>query len=226
MLVFPIQLRHKRNACTIGPRSAIMAETKQAFLMDAKELEHEDAAAQRRDTDAEAVAAPEPRSAYQETDPETEDLPEEPYVWQASEYMHHEKGAAWYASLGAGVLLLVLIAILTKQWLSIAVFASMAAAIFVYARKPPRTLTYQLDSKGITVEDKLFPFETFHSFAVLPDVEWHAIDLDPTRRFMPRLTVLFTDESYDEIVARLERHLPRVEREPDLIERLSRRLRF
>jgi hypothetical protein len=147
-------------------------------------------------------------------------------TWQASEYVHHHKGMGWYVALAGLVAVLLAIAVIFKVWLSIGVFIAMGAAIAVYAHKPPRVLTYQLDSDGITIEEKLYPYENFRSFGVLSDIEWHTIDLEPTQRFMPRLTVLFGDEDFDEIVAHLERHLPRVDRDPDLVERLSRYLRF
>ncbi len=150
----------------------------------------------------------------------------EPYEWQATEFMHHEKSLSWYLYLAAGLAVLLGIAVFTRQWLLIALFATMAGAIVVYARKPPRVLQYRIDADGITIEDKSYPFGFFLSFAILPDAEWHAIDLEPTRRFMPRLTLLFTDDSLNDIASRLELQLPRVDREPDFIERLSRRVRF
>ena len=148
------------------------------------------------------------------------------FQWQASEYVQHHKGPGWYFGLGAVVLVLLGVAILTHQWLSIAVFLVMAIAVVVYAHKPPRILTYMLDSTGITIEDKFYPYDQFRSFAVLQDSEWHAIDLEPTQRFMPRLTVIFVSEDLDGIVEHLSFHLPRTDRQPDLIERLTRYVRF
>jgi hypothetical protein len=148
------------------------------------------------------------------------------FQWQASEYVQHHKGPGWYSGLGAIILILLGVAIITHQWLSIAVFLVMAIAVVVYAHKPPRILTYMLDFKGITIEDKFYPYDQFRSFAVLQDSEWHAIDLEPTQRFMPRLTVIFVSEDLDGIVEHLSLHLPRTDRQPDLIERLTRYVRF
>ena len=159
--------------------------------------------------------------------PYADEEPEEPaYTWQASEYIHHHKGMAWYGGLGGGLLILIVVAALFHSWLSIGVFAVMGAAIAVYAHKPPRVLTYELDSTSVSIEGKTFPYSNFRSFAVLSETEWHAIDLEPTARFSPRLTVLFSDADFDTIVSHLELHLPRVDRDPDLIERASRYLRF
>ncbi len=187
-----------------------------------------------------AVPAPEPsvtpeppmptpvsESTVDDALPEVPEEPTQPpYSWQASEYAHHHKGATWYVGLAVIVVVLLAVAVVLKLWLSLAVFAVMGIAIAVYAHKPPRVLTYQLDSKGITIEGKLYPYTAFRSFAVLSDISWHLIDLEPTQRFMPRLSVLFGDEDFDAIVDHLSEHLPRVDRDPDLVERLTRYLRF
>lgn len=156
-----------------------------------------------------------------------EDEVEEPaFQWQASEYVQHHKGAGWYTGLVLIVVIMLGVAVYTQQWLSIAVFLVMAAAVVVYAHKPPRTLLYQLDSAGVTIEGKFYPYEQFRSFAVLQDIEWHAIDLEPTQRFMPRLTVIFDTDDLEGIVDHLSLHLPRADRQPDVVERLTRYLRF
>jgi hypothetical protein len=148
------------------------------------------------------------------------------FAWQASEYIHHEKTLIWYVVLTIIFFALLAIAYFTKQWLSIGVFIVMAVAIVVYARKPPRTLTYELGNDGISVDGHLYPFDQFRTFAVLPDLSWHTIDLEPTRRFMPRLSILFETENFDEVVGHLSQYLPRVDRQPDAVERLTRYLRF
>lgn len=175
------------------------------------------------------------RAAYtqdeaQETDPYDADIEEEEAVpafqWQASEFVHHLKGAAWYGALAGVVGLLVIVAVLFKFWLSIGVFIAMGAAIAVYANKAPRVLTYEIDAHSLSIDGKDYPYRNFRSFGVISDLEWHTIDLEPTQRFMPRLTVLFSDEDFDAIVNHLSEHLPRADRAPDVIERITRYLRF
>lgn len=148
------------------------------------------------------------------------------FSWQASEYVHHHKGTVWYAILFGVTAVLVGVVIWLKLWMSILAFVAMAGAIVVYARKPPRTLMYELTPTGITIEGKVYPFTIFRSFGVLPGDDWHTIDLEPSKRFVPRISVLFTDEDFDEIVGHLELHLPRIDRQPDVIERFTRYLRF
>jgi len=118
------------------------------------------------------------------------------------------------------------IAFLLHFWLSIGVFIVMGAAVIVYAQRPPRTLTYQLSADGLRIDQRLFSYQNFRSFSVMRDIDWHSIELDPTQRFMPRLTVLFDENDIDSIVSHLLQHLPRADRQMDLIERVTRFLRF
>lgn len=152
--------------------------------------------------------------------------PGQSFSWQASEFIHHQKTAGWYLILGLIVVVLVIAAIITRQWFSIAVFATMAAAVVVYASKEPRILSYRLDNHGITIDNKPNPYNHFKSYAVLKDTGWHMIDLEPTQRFMPRVSIIFDSEDLDKITDILSAKMPRVDRQPDWIERLTRSIRF
>ncbi|HVQ43441.1 MAG TPA: hypothetical protein VMT30_00530 [Candidatus Saccharimonadia bacterium] len=184
----------------------------------------------------EAPQQPEPEAQEQlpdETDegigpdePGELDEPEEPISWQASEFVHHHKSPLWYGVLGLIVFVLAAVAVWLHLWLEIGLFLAMGAAVVVYARKAPRTLLYELDGDGLTIDGKKYGFEDFRSFGVVEDTEWHSIDLEPSKRFSPRMVVLFDSSSLDEIVEHLERHLPRADREPDVIERITRYVRF
>ncbi len=204
----------------IGPQSAEeQPEVQPAVEQELAELEQPQA-------DQEPAEAELGDDEVYEDEEDINPLANETFSWQASEYVHHHKGVGWYAGLFLLVAVLLLAAVVFKLWLSVGVFLAMGVAIAVYAHKPPRVLTYELDAKNITIEGKAYPFNTFRSFGVLSDESWHTIDLEPTKRFMPRLTVLFSDEDFDDIVAHLEAHLPRADREPDFVERLTRYLRF
>ena len=156
----------------------------------------------------------------------SEHMPEMAFSWEASEYVHHHKSNTWYIVLCLAVAMLIGLAIILKLWLEIGVFILMGIAIIVYARKPPRTLLYELSTEGLHVDGRLYPFSYFRSFSVVADTEWHSIDLEPVKRLSPRVVVLFDTEDFDDIIGHLELHLPREDREPDMIERISRYVRF
>ena len=149
------------------------------------------------------------------------------FTWQASEYVHHSKGITWYIVLViVSVILTVGLVYFTHQWLSIGVIGAATVAIIVFAMRPPRTLSYEISHAGIKIDTHLYPFSHFRTFAVIPDIAWHTIDLEPTQRFMPRLNILFEDANFDTIIDHLSEYLPRADRKPDFVERATRYLRF
>lgn len=148
------------------------------------------------------------------------------YAWEASEYVHHDKSASWYVWLWIAVALICAGLGLLQQWLSIAVIVVMAVAIVMYSRKQPRVLKYELDDHGITIDGKLTRYNLYKSYSIQKQIGWQEVDLEPSQRFSPRLTLLGEDETLPHIESILSQHLPRVDREPDFIERASRYLKF
>jgi hypothetical protein len=164
-----------------------------------------------------------------DTDPQNTSeviAPTPSFTWDASEYVFHEKPLAWYTALWVATALLSGGLGLMHQWLSIVVVVVMALAVMVYSRKEPRTLTYALDGQGISIDGKLSSYHLFKSYSAHEEVSWREIDLEPARRFAPRLTVLCEVENFDTIDEILAQHLPRVDRDPDWIEKLTRYIKF
>ncbi len=149
-----------------------------------------------------------------------------PFSWEASEFVFHEKPAGWYLALFAAAALLGGGLAWFKQWIAIAMVAVMTLAIITFSRKQPRTLHYQVDEAGITIDGKLHPYELFKSYSLHPQVGWKEIDFEPAKRFSQRLTVLCEEDAFDQIEDVLVQQLPRVDREPDFIEKLSRTIKF
>jgi hypothetical protein len=146
--------------------------------------------------------------------------------WTASETDYSHKGLWWYLALAVIIVALVATAVIFKLWLGIGVFLAMGLTIGVYAQRGPHTQTYRLDDQGLTVEGKLYTFDKFKTFGVISDASWHTIDLESTARFMPRLNILYNDADFGAIVDRLADNLPRQDRSPEAVERLTRWLRF
>lgn len=176
--------------------------------------------------DADQTSSPE-EAENGSTKPKEASVPElPPYSWEASEFVHHQKGPAWNIGLAALVLVAVAIGYFTHEWLMIMVFIMAGVALFVFAHKEPRALMYQLDQDGLTIDGKLYPYESFRSFAVAQDEEWHSIELTPTQRFMPGTSVVFDPEDLDSVRAHLLQHLPEVSHKPGLIDQFARKVRF
>lgn len=160
------------------------------------------------------------------TDPQAP-IPQEPIRWQASEYIHHEKNALWFVVFSIVVLGLMALAILLMQaWTFAVLIAVMAAAVIVYARRPPRILTYTLSVKGLYVGDHLYDLSEFKSFGVIHDGAEFSVMLIPIKRFLPGVTVYFPEELGEQIVDFLGARLAMQELHLDVIDKVVRKLRL
>jgi len=203
-----------------------MPETLGEQLDTQQEQPAEEPAVQQEAGDAQEASVEEAPAQAPEQPAEQPASPEIAFSWQASEYVHNHKGIGWYGTLAVVVAALVAGCVFLHLWLYVAVFITMGIAVVIYAHKPPRVMMYELSGEGIHIEGKLFPFSAFRSFSVTPEEEWHSIDLEPTKRFSPRVVLLFDNDDFDSIVGHLELHLPRMDRLPDMIERITRYVRF
>ena len=157
--------------------------------------------------------------------PEEYDLPV--LNWQASEYIHHEKQGMWFAGLAGAAVLLILIAIfLVGSWTFAILVAVMAVALAVFAVRPPRIMNYTLSEAGIRVNEKNFLYSDFRSFGVIEDGPLYSAQLVPAKRFMPAVNVYFPVEYGEDIVDMLAEFLPMQHVEPDLFDKIMRKLRF
>ena len=162
----------------------------------------------------------------EELDNESE-LHIEPITWQASEYVHHEKQFTWFMALLAITAVLVALAVfLVQSWTFAILVCVMAAATIVYARRPPRVLNYTLSGDGLHIDQRLYSFHDFRSFAVVQDGPLYSIMLIPVQRFMPAVIVYFPTENGEAIVDAFGEVLPMEQRELDALDRLVRKLRF
>ena len=151
----------------------------------------------------------------------------EPIHWQATEYVHREKDQMWFILFGIIALVLIAIAIFIIKSPTFAILIPvMAAALLVYTRHPPRLIDYTLSRQGLHINDQLYGFAEFKSFSLLPATDQYTIMLIPTKRFKPAVSINFPEEVGEAIVDMLAARLPMREMEPDVFDRLIRRLRL
>lgn len=151
----------------------------------------------------------------------------EPISWQASEFVHHEKGTEWFLSLiGIAAILLLLDIFLIKSLTFGALIVVMAVSAIAVARRPPRTLTYLVSPSGIQIDEKQYRFHDFRAFGVIQEGAFYSIRLIPVKRFMPPVNVYFPPEHGEEIVDMFGAILPMEKIEFDFMDKLVEKIRF
>jgi hypothetical protein len=154
-------------------------------------------------------------------------LPDQPLTWQASEFVHHEKGGMWFLVLAAvAAVLLVIDIFLIRSWTFGVLIVVMTLAMMVVARRPPRQVNYALSSHGLAIDEKHFSFHDFRAFGVVPEGAFYSIRLVPNKRFMPMVSVYFPTEQGEEIVDIFGSVLPMEHIERDPIDKFVEKIRF
>ena len=157
-----------------------------------------------------------------------DDIDDTPVTWTAQEYIHIDKSPIWFVLFVVVVLGFIAIDIfLLKSYTFSALVIVMAVAVVIYTRRPPRTLTYGLSVRqGLYVGEKLYHFDEFKAFGLIPDGEHNSIMLIPTKRFAPGVSVYFPTEAGERIVDILGQRLPMEELKLDIIDVVVRKLRL
>lgn len=153
--------------------------------------------------------------------------PEASIRWEASEFVDHEKNNNWFLLLGgAAIAVSVIVYLMSKSIFSSVVIFFAAAAFGVTAKQKPRTLQYSLLPTGIQVGEKRYRYDDFRSFSVVQEGALWSIILQPTKRFMPTLTIYIDPNDGEKIFDVLATQMPHEEHQLDSIDRFMKRIRF
>lgn len=151
----------------------------------------------------------------------------EPVSWSASEFVSHQKTSTWYIGLGSiSAIITLVVFLVTQNILSGIVVAMACMALGVFAARKPQIKTFVIDADGVKVDDRPFPYSMFKSFSVVDDGAVSCIWLRPLKKFMPTVVMYYAPEDEDRIVLMLDNFLPQEDRQHDIVDRVSRRIRF
>lgn len=167
-----------------------------------------------------------PENDLDESEP-VEDVPTEPpfVTWETPEYVSGEKGPGWY--IGLFVIAAACIALdifFLKAYLFTAVIVLATIAIILYSRNTPRLVACSLDSRGLTIDNKLHLYSSFRSFGILDDGKRFSLVLIPKKRFSPGVSVYIPEDLGEQIVDIFGQRIPMEEVKQDFIDRLIKRL--
>lgn len=146
--------------------------------------------------------------------------------WEASEYVHHDKGALWMIALAVVAVIGVGAAVIFQLWMFAFLIALMAVAFGYYGIRQPKTLHYKLSDEGLVIGDKSYPMSSFKAFGIIEDGAFYTVRLIPAKRLSPAILIYFAEADGEQIVDILGSHIPMEHMEPDLIDVIMQKLHF
>ena len=148
------------------------------------------------------------------------------FSWQASEYIYYEKSPLWYFVILVLALLCIGVAIYFRQWILIAVIVMFVIVLIQYSRRKPQVRNYALNEQGIKIDDKTYFFKQFKSFWIIEAAEETSLNFEPLKRLSPIITIPLSGVRVEDLRSILVKYLPERKRGEELIDRISKKLKF
>lgn len=147
--------------------------------------------------------------------------------WTASEFIEHKKPVWWYLTLTAVIVVIaILVYLSSRDYVAVAGVIAAGILFAVIAARKPRSLNYRLDNKGLTVAEKVYPYNHFKAFWTTREGIASSLNFMPLRRFMPVLTVYYDPDDEDKIISVMGSYLPLGSPRKDIIDKFLKKIRF
>lgn len=136
----------------------------------------------------------------------------EPLIsWTAPTHVHREKKSDWFFAVGIITLALAAIAFIFGEVIT-GIFVIVAAtALVLHASHPPHRVRYEINDRGIAVDETLYPFLSLDSFWIPHDHFHPKIILKSRKLFMPLTIILIEGVDQEEVRAILLKYIAETE---------------
>ncbi|MFA6257185.1 MAG: hypothetical protein WCT29_02595 [Candidatus Paceibacterota bacterium] len=110
------------------------------------------------------------------------ETPIESLTWSALEYEDKERSRDWFWALGVIVVTGSIASIIFENYFFAALLILAGVLLAFFAVKKPDVVEYELNSKGLRVKNRLYPYESIKAF-------WVQADFSPTPLLRPTLFI-------------------------------------
>ena len=146
--------------------------------------------------------------------------------WSALEYEDKEKSKDWFWALGIIVITGSLASAMFGNYFFAALLVLGGGMLGFFATKKPETISYEMNMRGLKMNNQLYPYESIQSF-------WVTLEKKPTlliksgRVFMPIISIPIEEAHADDIRSiMLSREIPEEEMREHLSEKIMESLGF
>lgn len=149
--------------------------------------------------------------------------------WEFPEYVHPERGRAWYLSFAAIVLIVIVTSALTANYTFVFIVAIAAFIYLVRMRRKPPFVPFTVYEDGIQVSNRFYRWDDFKEFMIMyrpPEIK--KLFLEFKSNIRPALDVSLENQNPLRIRSLLSDYLPEnIQREEEpLADQWSRFLKL
>ena len=142
-------------------------------------------------------------------------------TWEAPEHHHFEKSSDWFWALWIIAAAAAITAFFFGNLLFSLLILLSASAVALLANREPEIVPFAVTSRGLRVNDTLYPYSTLEAFYIDEDNPMGPQLLAKSQRlFMPLIVMPLPPDYIDDIEDILETKLPEEEMEEPLATKL------
>lgn len=141
-------------------------------------------------------------------------------MWSALEYEQKERGTDWFWALGVIIVASSIASLIYGNYFFAILLILGGLSFWMFAIRKPEMIHYELNDKGLQIENQLYPFERIKSFFVRTDTS-PALFIKSERVFMPMLSMPLNGVSPMEVrEVMLSKNIPEEEMQEHFSERV------
>ncbi len=135
--------------------------------------------------------------------------------WDAPAHIYYERRPDWYWSVGIISLAIVALCFIFGQIISGIFVIAAVSALVLHTTKPARTTYYEVNDRGVVVDDVLYPFTSLESFWIPHDAIPPRLLIKSRKSLMPLIVILIDEVDPEDVrevmltyIAETEHHEP------------------
>lgn len=129
--------------------------------------------------------------------------------WEAYEHMHGEKSADWFWVLGIVTIAVAVAAIVLGNALFGILVGIAGFVVGLAATRPARIVPYEVTTRGVRIEDVVYPYSTLETFYIdEQNTAGPQLLIRSKKLFMPLLILPIPTEYIDEVEHIVASRLP------------------
>lgn len=147
--------------------------------------------------------------------------------WQAPEFRHYPKNAAWYITL-----IIVAVLIIAFQLLQKDIFGAISILIFtifviIFSWQRPRLINIRLTTSGVAVDESFIPYKSIRYFWLVNNENHRTLNMETTAYLNRTLILQLDDQDPEQVRETLVKSVPEHPKtEETLAQRIMHRLKF
>ena len=146
--------------------------------------------------------------------------------WSAPEHIHTEKNTDWYWAVGIITITAVALCFIFKDFVFGLFIIVAAFALVVHASKTPKIINYEINDRGIVIDNILYPFLNLESFWIDSQENPPKILIKSYKTFMPYITIHIEEVDPEQIRDILLNYIAETQHTEPLTQKIFERFGF